>query len=401
MARKIVALILLALLTFAASAQDDACSIMIATYSGENLDITLYKPEAEQYVPVASLTLPSYSVSLDWNAYNENIRFVVDTWEDSSKRLDIYKVSDDAILQDGSIETNLQPHNKGWSPSGRYMLLFDEDFYLNRELYIYDTLTGIFARPTELSHIWDVSWSPTEDILVFKAYRAFYRDAEQISPLLDYGIYVTDAAGTLLYKQALRQADSNTYIQWLTGRKLGLTTCVDFYCHLYIVDVSSGGPEKLALGSYLPTAYVAWRDGYVVWSWEDGGNIGLWSALGDFTPYTSRERVVTEPVFAGGRYVSARLETGGQPKLLIIDMFDSKLRQVISLEDGLPQPDYSTHGQWRSSLGFHEMDRWNAQEQKLIYHDSRAVHVYDVAVGREIASFPSISTGQWVCPSVK
>lgn len=185
-------------------------------------------------------------------------------------------------------------------------------------------------------------------------------------------------------------------VQWLDGPRLAVTACEGDVCRTVIADLRGYKLNTVEFGPYLPEAYLAWRDSYIVSRLSDGA-IGLWDATGQFRPYASGEQIDSRPVVSpDGRYVALRLTTPDGPRLRVLDLFDSKLHRALPLQIELPDPTSlpRTIGRYPPlpALG-----RWDAEGVTLRYHDGGTLHVYDAIASREAASCPA-DPSQWECP---
>lgn len=180
-------------------------------------------------------------------------------------------------------------------------------------------------------------------------------------------------------------------IQWLTGPRLALTACAGDSCRTLIADLHDHTLYSVAFGPYLPEAYLAWRDSYIVSRLSDGA-VGLWDATGQFRPYASGGQVASRPtVSPDGRYVALRLITDDGPRLRILDLFDSKLHRTLPLEDELTAA---------ASIGLYpplpEFGRWDDIGATLRYHDGGTLYIYEAIASRAASSCPA-ETSQWEC----
>lgn len=406
MLRRVLALLTLTLVVFGASAQDAACSIL--TYSrGVDVDsVTLYAPGDSGYAASGFLTIPASAQLFLSNTSTEKVRFTLVTWdEDRERAIDLYSVTPSAIVHERRVTSeNRQPIVEvEWSSSGQYVALLQYFGSFQEQLRVY-AIDGLyndeFYWPTPLTKVAGVRWAPGADALAFIAHDIGLLDSDGIRPALYFGVYAVEPDGTPLYVRPIVKDTVFARYQWLSGTQLAVTECPDGMCQTLLADIATGEVTRVTLGPYVPEGYVAWRQDYLVTRIADRA-VGLWNEAEGFQLLTGSARVTSRPTLTSdGRHLSVRLEAEGQAKLLILDLFDSKLRRILDLRD---LPELFADNSPLSSPGgiptFNQFGEWNVREQKFLYTDGGAVHVYDTVANETRVVIEQAASAQWVCPS--
>lgn len=377
MLQKLYAVLGLALIVFGASAQDAACSIL--TFSARpnegGYTVTIHQPDDDAYTLAATLTETMAQAVFESRRANEHVQLALDIADDvRGTRLDLYAVAPGGFFHfDQLMLDDLLPYHNGWSSSGRYLALHE----INRPqadgmllLVIHDTETGTQIPHGAVVAEFGVSWSPRLDALA-------YVTAD--------GIYAADAAGRSLWS-AVRDVNTDTHLRWLSATELAVVTCGET-CTARIGNVSSGDERLIDFGEYLPEAYLAWRDSYIVTRASDGA-VGLWNAATGFRPYTGRNSVTSRPTLTSdGRHLSVRIaQPDGQAGVLVGDLLDSKLWYTLPLRS---TPEAAIDAPFGD---------WNVREQKFLYTDAGSAYVYDAMANDIVAVIEDATTAQWVCP---
>ena len=387
MLRKSLALLLLVLIVFRVNAQDEACSIFaVSPFLDGGHTLAIYAPDGDSYEEIASVGNGSAALVVPSRLSNEHVRAALVLREDvPGTSLELYTLRAGGMLLDGQVNVgDAMPRVAGWSPSGRYLALQGTGITPeSRTLLVDDWEAGGGRSPGAVLEEFGVSWSPGQDVISYVAPDALYAAAPD-------GLAVWSPAVGLM---------SLVGVTWLSGTELAVTRC-DETCVARISDIFSSEERVIDFGAVVPEGYVTWRQDYLVTRTADRA-VGLWNEAEGFQLLTGSARVTSRPTLTSdGRHLSVRLEAEGQAKLLILDLFDSKLRRILDLRD---LPELFADNSPLSSPGgiqtFNQFGEWNVREQKFLYTDGGAVHVYDTVANETRVVIEQAASAQWVCPS--
>lgn len=378
MLRKSLALLGLVLIVFGANAQADACSILTISQFGDGGRVlAIYAPSGSTYERVSSVGNENAAQVVTSHLSNEHVRAALVLREDGpGTRLEFYTLRAGSMLLDGQVNvSDAIPRMGGWSFSGRYLALQGTGITPeSRTLLVYDSESGDVAQFGAVLEEFGASWSPGQEVISYVAPDAIYAAAPD-------GLALWSPNGGLM---------SLARVVWLSGTELAVIHCDDT-CTARIADVFSSQERIIDFGPYVPEAYIAWRDTFVVSHISDRA-VGQWNEQDGFRSYTGSARVTSRPTLTSdGRHLSVRLDAEGQAKLLILDLFDSKLRYSISLQD---KPEIVADWPIYDRFG-----DWNMREQTLLYADGGAIYVYDAVTGMTRSVIDGAESAQWVCPS--
>src|SRR5262249_35560890 len=122
---------------------------------------------------------------------------------------DLYEVSLSGFKEIGRMPSSPSfvavPRVNPWSHDNRFLALHNILDNKNNRLSIYDTISKTFFQPTNLSEVFNVTWSPAQDMIAFIAYNSVFDGADLTYHISDFAIYVTQFDGTVFVKLPIKE----------------------------------------------------------------------------------------------------------------------------------------------------------------------------------------------------
>lgn len=273
----------------------------------------------------------------------------------------------------------------------------------NNRLIIFDTEDRRFYEPTNLTEVFDVTWSPSRNTVAFVAYDAVFDGANLTNNISNLGVYVSDPEGTTS-RMIPVEPEEFARFHWINDDELAITSCTENGCYSIIYDLGEDTTSVWGFGDYLLENYIASFNSFLVSRIEDR-NLFLMDRNGNLTQISQADRVLSPPLISSdNRYISFRASVSDKYNLYVIDMENLFTPQIIELSDEMPEllAD-NAQSSFRYDLTFFtDFDVWNPNENTLLYADNDKIGVIKAEVG-----MPSIvieSNGmerrwkpRWVC----
>jgi hypothetical protein len=400
-------IILLILRFFPTHAQNSlACVILVTSHTENDFHFTLFAPNGHEYAPIDTPIVNRDARFEQSNFFSGNIRLVI---QENNDTLEIYTASMSGFEYWGRIPAHssftLSPReNNAWSPDGRFIALHNiMDSYIAR-LFIYDTLEHTFYAPTELTHVYHVSWSPSTNFIAYIAYDLSY-DVETFHEKRNYALYVSRYDGETLSVIPVAE-ESFARFQWLSDDELILTTCVENTCQAEIHNIQTQQVKYLAIGNMLISGWIEVIDSFLLTSIEDR-NLFLLNESGEIITLTQVDTVLSEPILShDGQYISITVQDEGIYQLLILDILQQQVIARFALSGEIPT--VLTNNRWDSFpylYGFYyPFGEWHPHENSLLFVDNGTIYVYDVRSDNVEPIHLSDSNGSffsptWLCPT--
>jgi hypothetical protein len=374
-------------------AQAARCSIVALVAAEGETQVKLYQWQNDGYRLADTIVLSPYVFTSSLSSQALGLVVHEPLGFDSAKNT-LYKVSQTGFEVMAELELPIEPRLDGWSYNNRYVAFHNIYDNHNNRLLIYDTETGAVSQPLDLYEIFNVTWSPSRDLVAFYAYDILYIGGSYPLEKANFAAHVAGPDGIDLLTIPLEQ-ESFRRLSWLSGDELAVTTCLKTECRATIYNVSNNTSISIVIGEEILEAYLPALDSYLVSQVSDR-NLFLMDAEGQRKPISSVKWVVSRPLLsADKRYVSFRAETENSYQLYVLDLLNIGAPQVIELFVEPPEriPPYFDD--------YSDFDAWNPDESVLLYEDQGVLYLFDAARGMtEIAvdhQTGDVWRYRWIC----
>ena len=387
-------------------AQDsDDCGIVATFEDNDGIHINLYMPQGDAYILLDNLTFDKSSIVTLSSLNPHEIAIVVH----EDKRLNrLYVISTSGIQELESIETppnlSISPRSGAWS-SNNLFVAFESVFEtgITSRLYIYDRTSQSFSQPTELSTVYNVTWSPSQELLAFRAFDA-RRDSGVNTINQDDDVYIASLNDSSLIRLDIDN-DHLARFHWISGDELAVTLCEDLICRALIYHVATDEITEIDLGQYLLEGHLPEQNRFILSSLIDR-NLFLRDELGSLTQISHTDSIISRPLLSTNQqYISYRGVVSEQYELHIVDLEDvTQPTMIVPLQDDLPEILASNaRGSFPYEYTFYaKFDSWHPVNNLLLYADASGIFIANPAIGDSILAIELpdslyIGRPRWLC----
>lgn len=386
----------------------ESCSILAQSNDENHIHLTLYSPTDGSYVASDELAFRGSALLSLTSSYSSVSRIAVTQYDDSARpSTDLYAASTsvfEPIVQLPILERFfVAVRANAWSYDGRFIALHNVLDNHNDRLYIFDTRTNTYIEPTNYYHVFNVDWSPSQNIFAFRAYNSYFDGGTLTNVISDFGIQLTDTLGGEVVNFPVEEENFARF-NWLTDDLLAVTTCIDEGCNSFLYNITDDTKQMLEHQNYLLEAYLPSIDAFLM-SHIGDRNLFLMNNQREITEISSVDVMISRPIISSDeKYISFRAMLGDQYALVVLDVSNGFSAQIIELSGELPDLLTSNRADSFNPLFgiYSDFDTWHPHDNVLLYEDANTFFLFDPSTGDStiavnIDDANIINLPRWVC----